>query len=123
MTRLDYEPIRPPARVLRPIAAIWGIALGTLVTLPLLFVAYMATGAGHGSYGPAIMFFPYAMALTWFTQSITPICFVVACVQWPAYGAALFGIRLRRSAALVPVIVFVIHVLVFIVASRNDNFR
>ncbi|MEO6217982.1 MAG: hypothetical protein ABIO86_18275 [Sphingomonas sp.] len=54
-------------------AVVAGIAVGTFIELPALFVAVMSAGAGHGDYVAARMLFPASMLLTLIEGSIGPI--------------------------------------------------
>lgn len=46
-----------------------------------LVVAVVAAGAGHGTYVPAILLFPYSMLMASFAGAITPVLLALAVAQ------------------------------------------
>lgn len=64
--------------------------VGTLAGLAIGIVAILAAvgaaGAGHGTYVPAALCFPYTMAISALAGSIHPVLVAIALVQFPAYG-------------------------------------
>jgi hypothetical protein len=73
-----------------------GLAVGGLAA----WVAVTAAGAGHGSYQPAALLFPYAMAIAGAVGSITPELMAIAAVQYPVYGALIARARKPGSVTL-----------------------
>jgi hypothetical protein len=49
-------------------------------------VALLAAGAGHGTYIPAKVIFPYTMLLALAFEEVTVPLMVLAVVQFPLYG-------------------------------------
>ena len=64
------------------------VALGLVIGLLSAYGAAIATAAGHGTYVPAILLFPYSMALDLPVGSIAPFI-PLALLQYPVYGARL----------------------------------
>jgi hypothetical protein len=60
-----------------------------IVTPVFLFITVLAAGGGHGSYMPAKLLFPWSMAGTAFTASITEGLVAIAIAQFPIYGIVL----------------------------------
>lgn len=54
-----------------------------------LVVAVVAAGAGHGTYVPAILLFPYSMLMASFAGATTPVLLALAVAQYPLYGLFL----------------------------------
>jgi hypothetical protein len=68
----------------------WIPVLVSLAATPaLLCLGVAPTGAGHGSYFPATILFPYTMLSTSLFHSITIPFMLLAIVQFPAYGIIL----------------------------------
>ena len=70
----------------------WIIA-GVLFGALAAFVAVGAAGAGHGTYVPAAVLFPYTMFFSVLVGSIAPVLVALALVQYPVYGALLALVR------------------------------
>ncbi len=64
-------------------------AIGLVISLSAIAFAIFIAAAGHGSYVPAVMFFPLTMLTTRWTDVITVPAMILAVVQYPAYGIAL----------------------------------
>lgn len=73
----------------RKLAVVVGIAIGVVFTVPAMWLAYISTGAGHGSYNFARLFFPFSMLLATVTGEINNTLIALACVQFPSYGALI----------------------------------
>ena len=65
------------------------IVASLVATPPLLFVAVLSTGAGHGSYFLAKILFPFTMLSTVLFSSIVVPFIVLAILQFPLYGLLL----------------------------------
>jgi hypothetical protein len=74
---------------------ITGVIGGTIVGVLAVAATTLAAGAGHGTYFPAKVLFPYSMLLTSLTDTITPTLLGVAAAQWPLYGYIVSGRRSR----------------------------
>jgi hypothetical protein len=81
-----------------------GLAFGTGVCILCLLVAVLAAGAGHGTYLPAKILFPFAMLAGVFGRSITLPYVVLALVQFPLYGL-LLGAAFRSPRFVLCVII------------------
>jgi hypothetical protein len=66
-----------------------GFALGVVLELPMIMVAIMSGGAGHGDYVAARVLFPASMLLTLVEGQIGVLSIAVALLQFPIYGALL----------------------------------
>jgi hypothetical protein len=65
------------------------LIVGSLATPFTLLLALESTGAGHGDYFWAKVFYPYTMLSAMVLQSITIPFIVVALLELPAYGILL----------------------------------
>src|SRR5689334_14725699 len=102
------------------VAALVGIALSVVS----LGVAIQAAALGHGTYLPAILLFPWSMALSALAGSIAIPLIILAVVQFPAYGVMIGmtdGSQQRRAVGLL-----VAHVLAagvaFVLARATGTF-
>jgi hypothetical protein len=66
-----------------------GLALSSVVGVLCLLAAVFAAGAGHGTYLPAKILFPFAMLAGVFGRSISLPYVVLALLQFPLYGLFL----------------------------------
>jgi hypothetical protein len=78
------------------IAAGFGAALGIFAAQ----VSVVAAGGGHGSYFPAVVFFPFTMLSVLVTESISIPAMVLALAQFPCYGLAIGSAMAGRHARL-----------------------
>ena len=70
--------------VLRP--SLLGIACGLLVGAIACFVVLVTAAAGHGTYLPAALLFPFTMGLATLAGRINPALVAIALAQFPLYG-------------------------------------
>jgi hypothetical protein len=68
-----------------------GVSLG--VEVVALAVCVLLAGGGHGSYFVAKLLFPYTMALTYSTDTISSVGMMLALGQYPAYAAGVWSAR------------------------------
>lgn len=75
-----------------------GMSLGLLSAL----LAIGFAGAGHGTYAPAKILFPYSMALTGVTGVISGPLIALALLQYPLYAwvCSRWGATLGRRKAV-----------------------
>ena len=66
-----------------------GLAAGLIVGILLAAIAVFVSGAGHGSYFPMRVFFPFTMFSAFLFGSLTAPFVVIALVQFPLYGFLL----------------------------------
>lgn len=71
------------------IYSILGFFLGALLGWALWFLVSIFMGAGHGTYLPAKLLFPYTMASTRWTHTITDTAILAGCLSYSTYGAVL----------------------------------
>ena len=75
------------------------LLVGAFVGVLSLGFAVAAAGAGHGTYIPAKLLFPFTMLAGVFGDSITLPYLIVALVQFPLYRFILGRVFLRRIFA------------------------
>ena len=93
-----------------------GVGIGVLITPVAAILAVLSSGAGHGHYEFARLFFPYTMLLTRLQgDTITLPLLALALVQFPLYGAILGITGSKRRAALAGVLLLVVHTVAVIV--------
>lgn len=63
-----------------------GVLVGIAVEAVAIFVVVGAAGAGHGTYVPAALCFPFSMAISALKGTILPAFVAIALIQFPAYG-------------------------------------
>jgi hypothetical protein len=109
---------KPPAE--------WPWYLGSIVATAIAIPAALyPTAAGHGTYIPAILLFPWVMASTALFREITFPAMVGGMVQFPLYGVLLgVGARHGRTRTMVAVVI-VLHAIAtgLAVAVASSNFR
>ena len=67
-------------------------------------------GAGHGSYAPVKLLFPYSMLLTQLSNdTITYPLIALAFAQFPLYGFAIAFMGLGRNVRLVASFIALLH--------------
>jgi hypothetical protein len=89
-----------------------GALASTGVGLIAVIVAVITAGAGHGTYVPAEILFPYTMLSTAFLGRVTAAFAIVALVQFPLYGALVGSVRSSRLRLRAVAILVAIHVAV-----------
>ena len=73
------------------------ISAGLLFGALAAFVSMGAAGAGHGSYVPAAILFPYTMSISALVGSIAPVLVALALMQYPIYGALIALVHRSKS--------------------------
>jgi hypothetical protein len=71
----------------------WILMMAMAIEAVALIVSVLAAAGGHGTYAPAKVMFPYTMALTGVTGSITPVLVGLAFIQYPALALAMWTLR------------------------------
>ena len=96
---------------------LFGLAIGTLVTIPSIVLAIASAGQGHGDYLCARLLFPYTMLLTLAQDDIISLPLVVlALIQFPSYGTIIgFSVSSFKNKWRIPLVLTLIH-LAFVVA-------
>ncbi len=99
--------------------------LGGLVVAGLAgWASVSAAGAGHGTYQPAALLFPYAMVIAGAVGSIPSVALAIAAGQYPAFGAMIARARTPRSMVLGLVAAHaVIASLALWLINRSEVFR
>jgi hypothetical protein len=99
-----------------------GLAAGVLITIPFLAFVVFTAAAGHGTYAPAKLLFPFAMFAAVVGHSITPPFIVAACIQFPLYGLVLGSVAGSARFRPLALAVVVLHFLaVAVVFARSDE--
>ena len=70
---------------------------GVLVTGILGFFSILLAGAGHGTYIPTALFFPFTLLLSFATGEIGPAGIAIAVCQYPIYSLLLLRNNLPAS--------------------------
>lgn len=90
-----------------------------------LFFVVTAAGAGHGTYLPAKILFPYTMLSTALFDEVTVPFSLLALVQFPLYGAIAGSVRAprpTRSALSAAVVIHGIAALGALIVLRGGSF-
>lgn len=113
-TPLDYEPHGTSARRPGTFWAVSGAVAGAAFTLPAGILAFLSSGAGHGHYEFARIFFPSAMLATHLTgDTITTSVATAIILQFPMYGA-MIGFSLARRKLFWIIALIGVHLLAVI---------
>lgn len=101
--------------------------LGTLLTPPLIFLAAMSTGAGHGSYAAATVIYPPSMVIMVMLAGVTVggplevfslgLVVGLAILQLPLYGFVLSYAHLKGGWWLIAAAMIYLHLVVIVVWS------
>jgi hypothetical protein len=85
------------------------VAIFFSLTPFMWFLGLMSSGAGHGDYFLAKILFPYTL-LAWqlFTSS-REFFFVIAIIQYPAYGLLMGVANLYRKSLLFGLALAIVH--------------
>lgn len=97
----------------------------SLLTIPLLFVAILFMGGGHGTYIPAMALFPFGLISTILFDRITTPFVVLAIIQYPFYGFIIDKARQTNKGKVVLSIIIVVHIIlaVLLISMRGENWR
>ena len=85
-----------------------GIFLG--LTPFMWFLGLMSAGAGHGDYFLAKILFPYTLLYWQLFTSSRELFYVVAIIQYPAYGLSMGVANLYRKSLIFGVALAVVHI-------------
>jgi len=109
---IDY--FTPPGRKIAPKTAIL-VALGSAAGgILALAIAVLCAGAGHGTYLPAMLLFPYAMLMSVGGHTITNDAIVLGLLQYPGYGLFLGVCGLVGKFRIAATILAAIHMLALV---------
>jgi hypothetical protein len=102
--------------------ALLGVLGGIVLGAVALVIAWAYAGAGHGTYIPAKVLFPYTMYLAVAVVGrITVPLLLLALLEFPAYGLAA-GLAARRGrVGTVLVSILVLHVVMTAVCLHVKN--
>ena len=102
----------------------WKPVIGSIIIGVLaLALTFLFAGAGHGTYLPAKLLFPYTMLSTVLFGSISDSFVIIAVVQFPVYGLIL-GLAARTynfgfAAKVIAVVHVVCSVLCLLLVGEN----
>lgn len=65
------------------------LILGLVCTPLLLLASGVAAMAGHGTYVPALVLFPFSISMAVLQNEITRFALMIGLFQWPIYGFLL----------------------------------
>ena len=95
-------------------AALAGLVLTVAVFLGVtpfvLFLGLVSAGAGHGDYFLAKILFPYTLLYWQLFTSSREFFYVVAIIQYPAYGLLMGVANLNRKFLIVGVALAIVHI-------------
>jgi hypothetical protein len=74
-----------------------------------VFVFFAA--AGHGTYVPAMVLFPYTMLSTYFFDEMTDLFVIVLLLQFPAYGTILAFAQYKKKLRATGIVLLATHLL------------
>lgn len=102
----------------------WTILL-SLLTVPLLLIAISFANGGHGSYIPAMAFFPFGLLSIIFNSRITIPFVVLAIIQYLIYGFIIDKAILTNRSKTILTILILIHVIlaVIIIKMTGENWN
>ena len=92
-----------------------GALVGLAVSVPTILACIFAAGAGHGTYGPAIVCCPYTMLLALPLRTIAGLPTIVAVLQFPAYGIGVGWSLAKPRAWLIWLALTAVHLVVAVV--------
>jgi hypothetical protein len=102
----------------------WTFTL-TLLTIPLLFIAVLFMGGGHGSYKPAIILFPFGLIGILLSDTITLPFIILGVIQYPVYGFIIDKVKATNKIRFVlPLLLFIHTFLAFgIIKLAGENWK
>jgi len=77
---------------MKVVRSLLGVGIGLVLTVCFFGLVIAAAGAGHGTYLPAHLLFPFAMIAASAHQTISAGEVVLAGLQFPLYGGLLGGV-------------------------------
>ncbi len=98
---------------INPVKSISFVSISIVPTFIGLFLAILSTGAGHGDYLFAKLFFPYSMFLAIALGEITLFSLIIALVQFPIYAVILSFAGSRKSIFTITFAIIFIHISAF----------
>ena len=87
-------------------------------------IVFLATGAGHGTYAPARIIFPYTMMAKVFHEDIRSIYLIFGLIQFPIYGLLLaWGINTKYKKAMI-IALSILHCIAvyYVFVNHNEYF-
>lgn len=99
-------------------------AFSVLVQAITMAMAVVASGAGHGSYALARIFFPFTMLSTIFNSRIDGMYLAVGLLQYLFYGLVFWAaVKLKRAKPAIAMLLTIHGLVVFAVFFwRNEYF-
>ena len=102
----------------------WTIRLSSMTPVLLIFSVF-AIGGGHGTFLPTIWLFPLAMIETIWQDTLSPLFFVLAILQYPSYGLIVDrAMTSRKRKISVWLLVFIHTILaIFIIKINGERWQ
>jgi hypothetical protein len=86
-----------------------------------ILIATFAAGAGHGSYAPARIIFPYTMISTVFHENIRGIYLIFGLIQFPIYGLVIASASNTKYIKQIIIILTILHFVAVYYVFTNHN--
>lgn len=86
-----------------------------------IVIATFAAGAGHGSYTPARIIFPFTMMSTVFHENIRGIYLIFGLIQFPIYGLVLAWATNTKYIRKIIIILTILHFVAVYYVFTNHN--
>ena len=112
-------------KIQRNFLTVSAIVLSSLVIEAIsILISLGVAGAGHGSYFPAKIFFPFTMLSTFIFQIIKPPFIILAVIQYPIYGAILVWAYFRNymKPTTISLLAFHIVAVILCISMRSEFF-
>lgn len=88
----------------------WTIIL-SILTIPLLIIAFFFAGGGDGTYLPAMGLFPFGLLGILFYNRITTPFILLSIIQYPVYGFLIDKATLVNKGKFILFILSIVHIL------------
>ncbi|HEY6095762.1 MAG TPA: hypothetical protein VIU93_12500 [Gallionellaceae bacterium] len=91
------------------------ISYSLIIEVAAISIVVFTGGAGHGTYAPARVLFPYAMLSTVLHGTINDAFILFSCLQFPLYGVISFlALKSDRTKPIIGILIAVHLVAVFL---------
>lgn len=94
------------------------------LTIVALVVCIFLAGAGHGTYTPAIILFPYGMLTTLSEHTIGPFSIFLVLIQFSTYGVVIDLTKGTKRARQIATFLLLLHSLTIaiVLINRGETF-
>ena len=87
------------------------ISSSVVIQLIAMIVVFSASGAGHGTYAPARILFPYSMLSVGFGNYIYFPYTIIGFIQFPLYGFILVGMSRTKYLKITIIALAIAHII------------